>query len=363
MFSIRKSDKKLTNILNVTVMGKVVIVICLNYNFLLNKNFNANVSHWCVNCLSVYVECAERVKKYYGEEFSPYFSLKAKFLEFASINNKTNVKVLWNASDVYTESSRVTISWLIGRINDVTQLDNGYYNLRKEDNSLIWRKLLIVEGDEGRLVDVLAVPGQMKHSHKLFILFPQQRVKCLKKRQARWSSSVTLPWRLLGMWLSNLRRDQGFNYWSGTIVSWTMVDGFTIHFMGDWASKRAALRSLIWKAETLAPTSSQMNTATWSWLWNWKLSPVSNATVSFLEEQMKPPVQSNQLFALPCSTFEHSLVCRTRSRVRLCDHLHLSLFEKMLLQEDPAKRTDTDAYWALHSALLREYRSGWPNNL
>lgn len=303
MFSTRKSDKKLRNILSLTVKGNVIIVICLNYYFLLNKNINANVSHWCVKCLSVYVECAERVKQYYGDEFSPYFSYKANYLEFASINNKTNVKVLWNASDVYTKWSRVTMSWYSGSIKEVTQLDNGYYNLRKEDNSLIWRKLLIVEGDEGRLVDDLAVPAQMKHSHKLFILFPQQRVKSLKEWQVRCSPSITLPWRLLGMWLLNLRRDQELNYWSDMIVSWTMVDGFTIHFMGDWASKRTALRSLIWKAETLASTSSQINTATWSWLWKWKYSPVSNATVSFLEEQIKPHKQSNQLFALPCSTF------------------------------------------------------------
>lgn len=35
-------------------------------------------------------------------------------------------------------------------MQDLTQVDNGYYNLRKEDNTLIWRRLLTVKGDEGR---------------------------------------------------------------------------------------------------------------------------------------------------------------------------------------------------------------------
>lgn len=122
-------------------------------------------------------------------------------MEFASINNKTNVKVVWNrtrASGAHTEGSRVIMSGVSGRIQDLTQLDSGYYNLRKTDNSLIWRTLLTLEGDEGRLVDVLAVPGQMKHSHKLFIFSPQPGVKVLKEMWARHSSSVTLPRLSLG---------------------------------------------------------------------------------------------------------------------------------------------------------------------
>lgn len=165
------------------------------------KNIDANVSHCCVQCLSVYVECAQTVKKYYGDVYAFNVPLEAKIMEFASINNKTNVKVVWNrtrASGAHTEGSRFIMSGVSGRFQDLTQLDNGYYNLRKTDNSLIRRTLLTVEGDEGRLVDVLAVPGQMKHSHKLFIFSPQPGVKVLKEMWARHSSSFTLPRLSLG---------------------------------------------------------------------------------------------------------------------------------------------------------------------
>lgn len=202
MFSIRKSDNRFMNILKLKVRGKVIIVLCLNYYYHSNKNIDANVSHCCVQCLSVYVECAETVKKNYGEVYAFNVPSEANILEFASINNKTNVKVVWNrtrANGAHTEGSRVIMSWVSGRIQDLTQLDSGYYNLRKTDNSLIWRTLLTVEGDEGRLVDVLAVPGQMKHSHELFIFSPQPVVEVLKEMWAPRSSSFTLPRLSLGL--------------------------------------------------------------------------------------------------------------------------------------------------------------------
>lgn len=117
-----------------------------------SKNIHANVSHRCNQFLSVYIECAEEVTKYYGDEYLFDVPREAEILEFAPTDNKRNVKVLWNRTSVQIQPSRVKVSWSTARMRDLTQVDNGYYNLRKKDNSLIWRRLLTVQGDEGRSV-------------------------------------------------------------------------------------------------------------------------------------------------------------------------------------------------------------------
>lgn len=110
------------------------------------------MSHFCVQCLSVYVECAQEVPKYYGDEYIFDVPREAEILEFASIDNKSNGKVVWSRSSAQTQQRRVKISWSTARIRDLTQADSGYYNLRKKDNTLIWRRLLKVKGDKERSV-------------------------------------------------------------------------------------------------------------------------------------------------------------------------------------------------------------------
>lgn len=143
-FSILNSYDRYTDIIKLIVQGKMILLLCLHFK----------QKYWC-KCkpplcqpLSVHVECAQEVTKDYGDEYIFDVSREAEILEFASIHNKRDVKVLWSRSGVQGQQGRVKISLSTARIRDLTQVDNGYYNLRKKDSTLIWRRLLTVKGDK-----------------------------------------------------------------------------------------------------------------------------------------------------------------------------------------------------------------------
>lgn len=116
-------------------------------------------------------------------------------MEFASSDNKKEVMVVWRRGSQNPPGARVKMKWNEGAIEDLTHLDNGYYNLRKGDNTLIWRTHLTVEGNERRLVDVLNTSGPMKpsHSFSLSILSPQPGLNSMKDASTRPSSSIKMP--------------------------------------------------------------------------------------------------------------------------------------------------------------------------
>lgn len=147
MFSILDNSDGYTDILKLVILGKVILVLLFHYKFISSRNIDATVSHYCIQFLSVQAECAQEVTKYYGDEYIFDVPREADILEFASIYTKRNVKVVWNRSSAQTHQKRVKISWSTARIRDLTQVDNGYYNLRKKDSTLIWRRLLTVKGD------------------------------------------------------------------------------------------------------------------------------------------------------------------------------------------------------------------------
>lgn len=154
--------------LKLIVLGKGRYVIMPSLIIYFKQKFRCKCKSELCHCLFAYVDCAQEVTKYYGDEYIFDVSREADILEFASIHSKRNLKVVWSRSSVQTQERQVKISWFTAKIRDLTQVDSGYYNLRKKDNTLLWRRLLTVKGDKGEF-SVVSVYSRVKHSHKLFI--------------------------------------------------------------------------------------------------------------------------------------------------------------------------------------------------
>uniref|UniRef100_UPI0037E976E2 uncharacterized protein n=1 Tax=Semicossyphus pulcher TaxID=241346 RepID=UPI0037E976E2 len=90
-------------------------------------------------------DCADNVRKVFGEKFYYDVPHQAEVLEYAP-NFSTPPNVLWNRSDPQTNvGGRGRMGHKFWEISDLTQKDKGYYNLRKEDRTLLSRILLTVE--------------------------------------------------------------------------------------------------------------------------------------------------------------------------------------------------------------------------
>ncbi|XP_047440351.1 uncharacterized protein LOC125007662 [Mugil cephalus] len=95
-----------------------------------------------------YLDCAHNISKKYGYGWSEEIPSHASFLEYTNLNSSDHPKILWNRTDpevIVGQKGRVIINAF--EILYLTQEDNGYYNFRKRDNTLLYRGRLVVEGE------------------------------------------------------------------------------------------------------------------------------------------------------------------------------------------------------------------------
>lgn len=91
-------------------------------------------------------DCAEKITKYYGDIYGSTLPKGTEFVEFTPLHLRDQPQVVWNGTNLQKKGKiRMFFSYL--EIFRVTQADNGYYNFRKKDNTLLSRILLIVQGD------------------------------------------------------------------------------------------------------------------------------------------------------------------------------------------------------------------------
>lgn len=93
------------------------------------------------------LDCADEIKGIYGESISIYAPTDAQYLEFTKLASKETT-VVWNRTDPKVRRSNVQMTWNNIDITGLTHADNGHYNLRKKDNTLLSRKKLKVQGNE-----------------------------------------------------------------------------------------------------------------------------------------------------------------------------------------------------------------------
>lgn len=105
-------------------------------------------------CISVYnkpvlihalVDCAEEIHRTYWNSFSIDVPREAQYLEFISLHGQTDV--LWNRTGSQVKNDKVQIKRSVIGVFYLTQADNGYYNLRKKDHTLLRRQKLEVKGN------------------------------------------------------------------------------------------------------------------------------------------------------------------------------------------------------------------------
>ncbi|XP_061643448.1 uncharacterized protein LOC133484611 [Phyllopteryx taeniolatus] len=110
-----------------------------------NGYFSVPFGSMFLNRISLKVsECADEVQRYYHGWYRVDIPSLAEILEFFKIDNSDAV-ILWNRSDTQTSAaSRGRVKENAWDMSELTQDDNGYYNFRKKDYTLLWRKKLTV---------------------------------------------------------------------------------------------------------------------------------------------------------------------------------------------------------------------------
>lgn len=97
--------------------------------------------------ISALVDCADKITRTYWHSLSFEVPRDAQYLEFTPLGG-SETTVLWNRTWSQVKKDKVQMKWNVIDVFYLTQADNGYYNLRKKDNTLLKRKKLQVEGNE-----------------------------------------------------------------------------------------------------------------------------------------------------------------------------------------------------------------------
>lgn len=105
--------------------------------------------------LWAFPDCAEDFTRTYGEFFTFKVPTEAEYLEFTPLHSEEESQLLWNRTNPHAyKGSKVVMSSDVVGISEVIPSDNGFYDLRKKDNTLLSRRRLIVEGDDRNIADV-----------------------------------------------------------------------------------------------------------------------------------------------------------------------------------------------------------------
>ena len=96
-----------------------------------------------------FLDCAEEVERSLYSMYSGHIPREAELLEFISIPRiRDKPYVLWNRTNPRTrKGSRVLVQGDSWKITKLVESDNGFYNIRKKDNTLISRIKLTVKGN------------------------------------------------------------------------------------------------------------------------------------------------------------------------------------------------------------------------
>ncbi|XP_076021057.1 uncharacterized protein LOC143011921 [Genypterus blacodes] len=89
-------------------------------------------------------DCSETFTFYYGQTLSRSVTNRAEYIEFTPIHQVDKTVVLWNRAVPHTRS-RGTMRNNVWEMNQLTQSDNGHYNIRRRDNSLFKRWKITIE--------------------------------------------------------------------------------------------------------------------------------------------------------------------------------------------------------------------------
>ncbi|KAM3612856.1 uncharacterized protein V6R79_015636 [Siganus canaliculatus] len=93
-------------------------------------------------------DCAQGVSRMYGNTYMYKIPRQADFIEYIPSKPEAPQMVLWNRTDPQINiGSRLKVKDDVAKINSVTQADNGHYNFRKADRSLVTRIHLTVQED------------------------------------------------------------------------------------------------------------------------------------------------------------------------------------------------------------------------
>ncbi|XP_061786278.1 uncharacterized protein [Nerophis lumbriciformis] len=91
------------------------------------------------------LDCADKVERYYHGMYRIELLSSVHTLEFTPIGKPDQTTILWNRTDPQgRQAGRGQFKNDYWEISDLTQDDNGYYNLRRKSHALLSRKMLTV---------------------------------------------------------------------------------------------------------------------------------------------------------------------------------------------------------------------------
>lgn len=154
-FSISKSDSIHYVVINLKILGENIALYCTSESYIPSRNVCIGIYISYVQfsdrpsgfSLCSFSDCADKITLHYGGYYSFNIPRQAEYLEFTP-HHSAEQSILWNRTNPRTnKESRVKIKWNTGKIDGIIPQDSGYYNLRKNDNTLLSRTLLTVKGD------------------------------------------------------------------------------------------------------------------------------------------------------------------------------------------------------------------------
>ncbi|KAF6714854.1 hypothetical protein FQA47_013563 [Oryzias melastigma] len=100
-----------------------------------------------LNYLSLTInDCSKYVELFYGQEMMHIVPSNADLLEFTPLHRLDQPQLLWERTNPFRNyGGRRRVSGGLFRIYKITQEDNGYYNFRKKDKSVVSRIHLNVQ--------------------------------------------------------------------------------------------------------------------------------------------------------------------------------------------------------------------------
>ncbi|XP_051937154.1 uncharacterized protein LOC127610725 [Hippocampus zosterae] len=107
-----------------------------------NGYFSPSSSYFLDRITLKVLECADAVQRYYHSQYRVNIPSNAEILEFSTFDN-SDLVILWNRTQS-SGASRGQVKQNYWEMSDITQADNGYYNFRKKDYTLLTRKKLTV---------------------------------------------------------------------------------------------------------------------------------------------------------------------------------------------------------------------------
>lgn len=143
-YSVSFGNSGVRDIISLKVLGENIVLYDTVKNTLLVVCCIPGYNKHILTC--ALLDCADEVTATYGHSFEIDIPRDAQYLEFVTLDRSESM-VLWNRTGSQVRSKNLMVKKNEITVFDLTQKNSGYYHLRRNDNTLLSRKIVQVKGN------------------------------------------------------------------------------------------------------------------------------------------------------------------------------------------------------------------------